>query len=68
VHKSVNKTARANKGPKASQKTASVRAGTKTSKLLELLKRPGGITLNKLMKTHCCPANEDFAVDKCFSR
>jgi hypothetical protein len=51
VHKSANKTATANKGLKARQKTSSARAGTKTSKLLELLKRPGGATLNKLMKT-----------------
>jgi hypothetical protein len=51
AHKSANKTARANEGSKARQKTASARAGTKTSKLLELLKRPGGTTLNELMKT-----------------
>jgi hypothetical protein len=51
VHKSANKTARVNKGSKARQKTSGARAGSKTSKLLELLKRPGGITLNKLMKT-----------------
>ena len=51
VHKSANKTARVNKGSKARQKTSGARAGTKTSQLLELLKRPGGATLKKLMKT-----------------
>ena len=50
MRKSANKTARANKGSTARQKTVGARAGSKTSKLLELLKRPGGTTLNKLMK------------------
>jgi predicted HTH transcriptional regulator len=38
------------KAPKA-KKTAKVREGSKTDQVLELLKRPGGVTAQELMKT-----------------
>ena len=38
------------KGGKASPKTAPARQGSKTAKILHLVKRPGGATLKDLMK------------------
>jgi len=53
--KSGKKTSPAKKGAKAPKKAESakgegVREGTKTEKVLELLKRPGGTTMKELMK------------------
>jgi hypothetical protein len=39
------------KAPKAAKPAASAREGSKTAKVLVLLKRPGGATLKELMKT-----------------
>ena len=48
--KSAKKATPAKKAPKA-KKAAKVREGSKTDKVLELLKRPGGVTSKELMKT-----------------
>ena len=50
--KSANKTTPAKKGAKAAHKatTARVRQGSKTAKVLELVKRSGGATLKHIMK------------------
>jgi hypothetical protein len=50
--KSANKTNPAKKGAKAAHKAtaARVRQGSKTAKVLELVKRPGGATLKHIMK------------------
>ena len=50
--KSANKTAPAKKGAKAAHKAtaARVRQGSKTAKVLELVKRSGGATLKHIMK------------------
>jgi hypothetical protein len=40
----------ANKGAKSHQKAGSPRPGSKTAKILDLLKRPGGATLKELRK------------------
>jgi Protein of unknown function (DUF3489) len=54
--KASKKTTPAKKGAKAPEKAKSakaegVREGSKTEKVLELLKRPGGTTMKELMKT-----------------
>src|SRR5579863_2126365 len=54
--KSGKKATPAKKGAKAPKKATSAKAegareGTKTAKVLDLLKRPGGATLKELMKT-----------------
>ena len=38
------------KAPKGAKKAKPVREGSKTDKVLELLKRPGGVTAKELMK------------------
>jgi hypothetical protein len=38
------------KAPKGAKKAAGARDGSKTAKVLELLKRPGGVTAKELMK------------------
>jgi hypothetical protein len=48
--KSVKKATPAKKAPKGGKKADSVRDGSKTSKVLELLKRPEGVTAKELMK------------------
>lgn len=40
----------AKKAPKAAKKAESARDGSKTAKVLDLLKRPGGVTGKELMK------------------
>ena len=40
----------ARKSPKRPRKTKSAHAGSKTKKILDLLKRPGGVTAKELMK------------------
>ena len=40
----------AKKAPKGAKKAKSAREGSKTDKVLELLKRPGGVTAKELMK------------------
>jgi Protein of unknown function (DUF3489) len=40
----------AKKAPKGAKKTAQVREGSRTDQVLELLKRPGGVTAAELMK------------------
>jgi hypothetical protein len=44
------KTSPAKKAPQAQKKATTVRTGSKTAKLLELLKRPEGATLKQLMR------------------
>jgi len=48
--KSGKKATPAKKAPKGAKKTAKVREGSKTDQVLELLKRPGGVTAAELMK------------------
>jgi Protein of unknown function (DUF3489) len=48
--KSAKKATPAKKAPKGAKKAKSARAGSKTDKVLELLKRPGGVTAKELMK------------------
>ena len=48
--KSAKKATPAKKAPKGAKKTAKVREGSKTDQVLELLKRPGGVTAAELMK------------------
>ena len=48
-HAAATKAKRAGKAAHA-KKAAPVRAGTKTAKVLDLLKRPSGVTLKTLMK------------------
>jgi hypothetical protein len=48
--KSAKKATPAKKAPKAAQKAAGAREGSKTNKVLDLLKRPGGVTAKELMK------------------
>jgi len=38
------------KAPKAAKKASGARDGSKTSKVLDLLKRPGGVTTKELLK------------------
>jgi hypothetical protein len=45
-----NKAASAEKAPKARKNTPSARQNSKTQKVIDLLKAPGGATLNQLMK------------------
>ena len=42
--------ANAPRNPRAAKKSAPARGGTKTAKILDLLKRPSGVTLKDLMK------------------
>ena len=44
------KAASAKKAPKSAKKRDAARAGSKTAKILDLLKRPGGATSKELMK------------------
>ena len=48
--KSGKKAKPAKKAPKGAKKATGARAGSKTAKVLELLKRPGGVTGKELMK------------------
>jgi hypothetical protein len=48
--KSPKKASPANKAPKGAKKAAGARDGSKTSKVLDLLKRSGGVTAKELMK------------------
>ncbi|HWZ32336.1 MAG TPA: DUF3489 domain-containing protein [Bryobacteraceae bacterium] len=48
--KSGKKADPAKKAPKGAKKAAGARDGSKTAKVLELLKRPGGATSKELMK------------------
>jgi hypothetical protein len=48
--KSGKKATPAKKAPKGAKETAKVREGSKTDQVLELLKRPGGVTAKELMK------------------
>jgi Protein of unknown function (DUF3489) len=48
--KSAKKTSPAKKAPKSAKKAAGARDGSKTAKVLDLLKRPGGATAKELMK------------------
>jgi len=48
--KSATKASPAKKAPKSAKKAAGARDGSKTAKVLELLKRPGGVTAKELMK------------------
>jgi hypothetical protein len=48
--KSAKKASPAKKAPKGAKKAAGARDGSKTAKVLELLKRPGGVTAKELMK------------------
>jgi hypothetical protein len=48
--KSAKKTTPAKNGAKAHKQAAGTRQGSKTAKILELLKRSGGATLKELMK------------------
>jgi Protein of unknown function (DUF3489) len=41
----------AKKAPKGAKKTTGARDGSKTATILELLKRPGGVTAKELLKT-----------------
>jgi len=49
--KSARKPRSAKKGAKAHRKAGNARPGSKTAKILDLLKRPGGATLKDLRKT-----------------
>jgi hypothetical protein len=49
--KAAKKASPAKKAPKGAKKAAGARDGSKTAKVLELLKRPGGVTAKELMKT-----------------
>jgi len=48
--KSANKASLAKKAPKGAKKAKPAREGSKTNKVLDLLKRPGGVTAKELMK------------------
>ncbi len=48
--KAAKKASPANKASKSAKKAKSAREGSKTNKVLELLKRPGGVTAKELMK------------------
>jgi hypothetical protein len=48
--KSGKKASQPRKAPKGQKKAAGARDGSKTAKVLELLKRPGGVTAKELMK------------------
>jgi len=48
--KSAKKASSPKKAPKGQKKTKSARDGSKTAKVLDLLKRPGGVTAKELMK------------------
>ena len=48
--KSSNKAKAARKAPKGAKKASSARDGSKTAKVLDLLKRSGGVTAKELMK------------------
>jgi len=48
--KSGKKASPAKKAPKSAKKAAGARDGSKTSKVLELLKRPGGVSAKELAK------------------
>ena len=48
--KSARKARPANKAPKGGMKPVTPREGTKTAKVLDLLKRPDGVTLKELTK------------------
>jgi hypothetical protein len=48
--KSGKKATPAKKAPKTAKKATSARDGSKTARILELLKRPGGVTAKELMK------------------
>ena len=48
--KSAKKATPAKKAPKGTKKAAGARDGSKTSQVLDLLKRPGGVTAKELMK------------------
>jgi hypothetical protein len=48
--KSSKKATPAKTAPKGAKKATGARDGSKTSKVLELLKRPGGVTAKELMK------------------
>jgi hypothetical protein len=49
--KSAHKATPAKNTPKGAKKATGARDGSKTNKVLELLKRPGGVTAKELMKT-----------------
>jgi len=49
--KSGKKATLAKKTPKGAKKPNAARDGSKTAKVLDLLKRPGGVTAKELMKT-----------------
>jgi hypothetical protein len=48
--KATKKASPGKKAPKGAKKAKSIREGSKTDKVLELLKRPGGVTAKELMK------------------
>ena len=48
--KSAKKASPAKKAPKGAKKAKSGHEGSKTNKVLDLLKRPGGVTAKELMK------------------
>jgi len=48
--KSAKRATPAKKAPKGAKKLSGVRDGSKTAKVLDLLKRPGGVTARELMK------------------
>jgi len=48
--KAAKKASPAKKAPKGAKKAKQARDGTKTARVLELLKRPGGVTAKELMK------------------
>jgi len=48
--KSAKKTTPAKKAPKGAKKAKAAREGSKTNKVLDLLKQPGGVTAKELMK------------------
>ena len=48
--KSARKASPAKKAPKSGKKAGAARDGSKTAKVLDLLKRPDGVTLKELMK------------------
>ena len=48
--KSGKKATPAKKAPKGAKKATGARVGSKTNQVLELLKRPGGVTAKELMK------------------
>ncbi len=48
--KPTKKASQPKKAPKGAKKAAGVRDGSKTAKVLDLLKRPGGVTAKELVK------------------